>query len=325
MLNFVEKFIPDSKKNPKKIVFSEALDIRVLEAARFLCDRRLAIPLLLGIPSEIRDFAAKNKISTQGIKIQHPLHQSEFDRFAKELTHLDQDKNLSRLDAGDLLRDPLNMGMWMVRSGSVDICIAGNLGKTAEILRAAIRFTGLKPGHKTVSGGYLMLSPDDQKLLYLADCIVTPRPTPEQSAEIAIHTSEMFFKLTNTIPKVAMLSFSTRRSAEHEMSDKVRDAVLLAQKKRPSLILDGEVQFDAAIVPEIALRKAPDCRLQGQANVLVFPSLNAADIGRQILKMLGGYTAIGPFLQGLNGTVITLPNICSTEDIINVALAASGL
>ena len=322
MQEFVEQFVSLCKKKPRRIVFPEALDVRILETARFLVDHRLAFPLLLGVPSAIRDFAARNKISTQGIRISHPLHDPEFNSYVKKLS---MDKEINRTDAEELLRDPLNIAHWMVKAGTADLCIAGNVEKTDHVLRSAIRYTGVKPGVKTVSGAYLMVAPDNQKILLFADCIVTPRPTSEQSAEIAVQSAETYTALTGDISRVAMLSFSTAGSAAHEMADKVREAVAMVKKNRPSLLLEGEIQIDAAIVPEIAAQKAPNGRLQGQANVFVFPSLNAADSGWKILKELAGYTAIGSFLQGLNGRVIKLCDTCTTDDIINIALVASGL
>jgi len=323
MPKLIEQCTERLKKKQKQIVFTDALDERILAAARHLVDHRLAIPLLLGTPSEIREFAQKHGIRTQGLRIQHPLHDTNFDKYVKVLYQQRQRHGLTRFDANELLRDPITFGAMLVQQKQADVCISGNCSDTANVLKAAIQIIGLKPVSKTVSSFYLMVSPDEKSVLAFGDCNVVPRPDSQQLAEIAISTAQNYNTLTGEEPRVAMLSFSTNHSAEHELVDIVRESVLIAKKMKSALILDGEVQFDAAIVPEVAQKKAPNCRLEGRANVFIFPSLNAANIGYNIAESLVGYRAIGPFTQGLNGNMHVLSRLTSTENIIDVALIAS--
>ena len=323
MSELIEKFRQQCKRKQKKVVFTDALDKRVLEASRQLVDQKLFVPILLGTPSEVRTFAEKAGIHTRGLRIHHPLHMDNFQAMVKDLFFLRQLKGMTRFDAENSLRDPLIMGAMLVRHKQADVCIGGNIINTPKVLRIAIQLVGVKKNHKTVSSYILLTSQDNEKVFAFADCSVVPRPTPQQMADIAIDTAENYLRLTNIEPRVAMLSFSTNKSADHEMTLKVRQAVQLAKKQKPALILDGEIQFDAAIVPKVAKQKAPNCRLDGRANVFVFPSLHAANIGYKIAQHLVGFKGIGPVLQGLNGNMQSISIGCSTEDIINLALIAS--
>lgn len=323
MPELIETLRQQCRRKQKQVVFTDAMDIRVIEAARQLFDQKLAIPVLLGTPSEIRTFAEKEGIHTRGLRIHHPLHMENFNAMVKDLFQLRQLKGMTRFDAENSLRDPLIMGIMLIRHKQADVCIGGNITDTLKILRTAIQLLGVKANHKTVSSYILLISPDNEKVLAFADCSVVPRPTPQQMVDIAVNTAENFERFTGSEPRVAMLSFSTNKSAEHEMTQKVHDAVQLAKKQRPSLFVDGEIQFDAAIVPSIARQKAPTCRLEGRANVFIFPSLNAANIGYKIAQHLVGFKGIGPVLQGLNGNMQSISIGCSTEDIINLALIAS--
>jgi phosphotransacetylase len=323
MSELIETFRQQCRRKQKKVVFTDAMDIRVIEAARQLFDQKLAMPLLLGTPSEIRTFAEKGGIHTRGLRIHHPMHMDNLNALAKDLFFLRQLKGMTRFDAENSLRDPLTMGAMLIRHKQADVCIGGNITNTPELLRTAIQLVGVQKNHKTVSSYILLASPDNEKVLAFADCSVVPRPTPQQMADIAIDTADSFVRLTGIEPRVAMLSFSTNKSADHEMTMKVRQAVQLAKQQKPALILDGEIQFDAAIVPKVARQKAPNYRLEGRANVFVFPSLNAANIGYKIAQHLVGLEGIGPVLQGLNGNMQGISIGCSTEDIINLALIAS--
>ncbi|MBN1407502.1 MAG: phosphotransacetylase [Calditrichaceae bacterium] len=323
MSELIETFKQQCKRKQKRIVFTDALDIRVLEASRQLFDQKLAVPILLGTPSDIRAFAEKQGIHTRGLRIHHPMHMDNLRTMVNDLFFIRQLKGMTRFDAENSLHDPLTMGAMMIRHKQADLCISGNLTNTAKVLQTAIQLVGLKKNHKTVSGYILLISPDDEKVFAFADCSVIPRPTPQQLVDIAIDTAENYSRLTNIEPRAAMLSFSTSQSADHEMTLKVRQAVQLAKQQKPELILDGEVQFDAAIVPKVFRQKAPNCRLEGRANVFVFPSLNAANIGYKIARYLVGYKGVGPVLQGLNGNMQSISIGCCTEDIINLALIAS--
>ncbi len=310
-------------KKRSRIVFPDALDERVLRAARFLHDEKLAVPVLLGNPFEIRDFAENAKIRTNGIKILKPLHSSEYDRYVKLYYKLRRHKGLTITDAAQYLLDPLQFGAMMLREGQADVCLAGNSSSTADVLRTGYRIVGTGEKQNPVSSFFLMISPDLNRIFAFADCSVNPDPTAEELAETAIKTASSFELVTGMEARVAMLSFSTKGSADHPKTEKVKRAAELALKRDPSLQLDGELQFDAAIVDKIAEKKAPGSVLRGKANVFIFPTLNAANIGYKIAEHLGMYQALGSFVQGFTKSLHDLSRGCTTESIINTSVVAS--
>jgi phosphotransacetylase len=213
----------------------------------------------------------------------------------------------------------------MVRRGDAGCCVAGNLSSTASVLRAALRVIGPAKGMKTVSSIFLMIPPSKGRALGFADCSVVPEPTVEQLADIAISSAASFANLTGEAPRVAMLSFSTRGSVQHPAVDLVAQATALVRSRCPDLLVEGEMQFDAAVVPEIASRKLPGSRISGEANVFVFPNLSAGNIGYKIAERLGGYSALGPLIQGLDGPMHDLSRGCSARDMFEVPLLAAKM
>ena len=209
----------------------------------------------------------------------------------------------------------------MVREGMADGSVSGSTASTADVLRAGIQCVGMPEGISTVSSFFLMVFPE--KTYTFADCAVVPNPTAEQLADIAISSAENHAKLTGDKSYIAMLSFSTKGSAEHELVDKVLEALKIAKSNRPDLIIDGELQFDAAIVDSVGRRKAPGSEVAGRANVLIFPDLNSGNIGYKIAQRLGKCEAIGPIIQGLKKPYFDLSRGCSAEDIVNTASIAA--
>jgi phosphate acetyltransferase len=226
-----------------------------------------------------------------------------------------------REEAQQLLQNPLYYAASMVDAGLADCCVAGSIATTADVIRAAIHVLGLKSGTSTVSSTFLMAMPDGNVYTY-ADCGVVPYPDKEQLADIALESARTHRLLTCQEPRVAMLSFSTKGSAVHPRSQLVQEALKIAKRINPELIIDGELQFDAAIIPDIAKRKAPESPLAGNANVFIFPNLDAGNIAYKITERLAGATATGPILQGLAKPMMDLSRGCNWNDIVNAACVA---
>ncbi len=317
MTSAIENILLSARELRRTIVFPEADDPRVVEAAHRIAAENLAIPLLIDPPTTVQLSPEMRTISTADTAVR--------DACASQLHENRKHKGLSR-EAAEIAvtEDRLIFAALLVRIGRADAGVAGSLATTASVIRAGLYGIGTPPTSKLVSSFFLLQLRNGRAITF-ADCGVVPDPNAEQLAEIAVTAAENHRRLTNEEPRVAMLSFSTRGSADHPRVDKVRQATQIAQRLKPAIAIDGELQFDAAFVPSVAERKAPGSRVAGQANVFVFPDLDSGNIGYKIAERIGGAAAFGPIVQGLQLPFMDLSRGCSAEDIVNVAAIAACL
>ncbi|MBD3223278.1 MAG: phosphate acetyltransferase [Caldithrix sp.] len=325
ILHFIDTYINRCRTIKPTVVFADANDEHVLQAARELTDRQLAVPILLGQPTQIREWGERWKIRTNGIKVMHPLHDAAFDINARLLQKIMSAKGLTLFDARQILSHPLWYAAMMVAGQSVDMAFAGNRSGVPLLLKIALNVIGGQSGNKNVFGVILLFEPQGERVFAFADGVVMPRPSADQLADMAVRTTGTYEWLTGNQARTAFLSFSTDGSAYHELTDKVQKAVQITRAKAPQLLVDGELQFDAALVPEVAEKKAPASALHGDANVFIFPSLNAANIGYKIARHLAGWHGAGPFIMGLKRPFHLIPPGSSSTDIIHSIALAAGM
>jgi phosphate acetyltransferase len=312
----IDHIIEKAKKRKKHIVLPDASDERTIRAARTIVKDGIADVSLIGDPLSIEKNAQEAGLSLDGLRIIDPYTSEQTSNFANIFFNLRKEKGITIEQAQQTMKNPLYFGAMMVREGMANGSVAGSLSTTGDVLRAAIQAIGLAEGIKIVSSFFLMVFPD--KVYSFADCAVVPEPDAEQLADIAISTAGNHTKLTGEEPRIAMLSFSTKGSASHPMVEKIQQATEIVSRKKPEFIVDGELQIDAAIVPSVGRKKAPGSPIDGNANVLIFPDLNAGNIGYKMAQRMGGAEAIGPIVQGLRKPAFDLSRGCSVEDIVRV-------
>ncbi len=309
-----------ASQKKKTIVLPESHDERVLRAAEILTKENVASIITIGNEEKIRKDAAAAGVDLQGIRIIDPDKSEKLSDFTNIFYNQRKHKGVTIEQAKETVRRDIFFAGMMVREGMAHGSVAGSFATTADVTRAGIFCVGLGEGMSILSSFFLMAFPD--RVFSFADCAVNPNPDAVQLADIAIATADNHKKLTGEEPFIAMLSFSTKGSAEHELVDKVRKATEEVRTKRPDLKVDGELQFDAAVVDSIGNKKAPGSDVAGRANVLVFPDLNAGNIGYKIAQRLAKAEAVGPINQGLKKPFFDLSRGCYVEDIVNTAAIA---
>lgn len=323
-MNFIETIKQRAKKDLKTIILPEAEDIRTLKATEIALKEKYANITLIGNAKEIQQKAKTNNINIEGAEIIEPQTSPNYEKYANLLYELRKNKGMTIEQAKEKTLDPVYFGMLMVKDEETkaDGLVSGAIHSTADTLRPALQILKTAPNTKLVSAFFVMVVPDceygSKGTFVFGDCGLNSNPNAEELSEIAISSSKSFKQLVGEEPKVAMLSYSTYGSAKSNLTDKVIEATKLLKEKEPELKADGELQLDAAIIPEIAKSKAPESDIAGEANVLIFPDLDAGNIGYKLVQRLAKAEAYGPLCQGISKPVNDLSRGCSFEDIAGV-------
>jgi phosphate acetyltransferase len=313
-MSIIESIREKAASKKKKIVLPRSSDERVVKAAQFLQEEGLADVILLSNKD--------SKVETQNIDVLDPETDDKLQEFAEAFYQKRKHKGISEEQALEIVKGPLFFGASLVSAGYADGCVAGSVSTTGDVLKAAIQTIGLKKGSNVVSSIFLMSFPDGKVFSY-GDCAVVPYPTSDQLATIAFDSAVSHKLITGAEPKVAMLSFSTKGSAQHERVELVQQAFEKLKEYNIDFAVDGELQFDAAFVESVAKRKAPNSEVAGKANVFIFPNLDAGNIAYKITERLAGATATGPIIQGLAKPMMDLSRGCDWDDIVNTACVCS--
>ena len=319
-MEILKRFIETAKSNPQRIVLPEGDEPRTLKAADRIIGDGIAKIILLGQSDKILALAKENGLKNiERATIIDPQKSADAERYTDLLFELRKNKGLTREQAVELVKDPLYFGCLMMKSGDADGELAGARNTTGNVLRPALQIVKTQPGISVISGAMLMFCKEkaygEDGFLLVADVAVMPNPTAQELAQIAVCTGRTMKNMIGIEPKVAMLSFSTKGSAQHEFVDRVVEATGIAQQMAPELKIDGELQADAALVPSVGKFKAPGSLVAGEANVLVFPALEIGNIAYKMVERLGGAVSVGPVLQGMAAPINDLSRGCSVDDI----------
>ena len=328
-MELIDRIKLNATKLNKRIVLPEGTEERTIQAADIAIEEGLAQIILIGNPSEINALAVKKGLKNLGkAKIVDPKSHEKKDHYIDLMVELRKHKGLTHEEASKLIEDPLYLGVLMIKNGDADGEVSGADHATGDVLRPAFHYVKTAPGISVVSGAFIMILPDknfgENGVLIYADGAVHPNPTDKELAEIAVATAHTARVIAGLEPRVALLSFSTKGSAKHELVDKVISATKIAQQMAPDMLIDGELQGDAALVESIGQKKAPGSKIAGKANVLIFPDLNCGNIAYKLVQRLAHAEAIGPILQGMAAPINDLSRGCSVSDIVSmIAITAN--
>lgn len=321
-MDFIESIKQRAKQSIKKIVLPEASDIRTIKAASIALKEEYAEIVLIGNEAKVNKLAEENNLDISKAIVVDPLTSNKSEEYAEKLYELRKEKGMTLEKAQELVKDEVYFGMMMVKCNEADGLVSGAIHSTSDTLRPALQILKTAPGTKLVSAFFLMVVPDceygENGVFVFGDCGLNQNPTAEELVEIAYSSSKSFEQLAGKEAKVAMLSYSTKGSAKSELTQKVIDATNMIKEKYPEMKVDGELQLDAAIVPSVGASKAPESDIAGNANTLIFPDLDAGNIGYKLVQRLGKAEAYGPLCQGIAKPVNDLSRGCSAEDIAGV-------
>jgi phosphate acetyltransferase len=328
-MELIDRIKLNARKHNKRIVLPEGTEERTIQAADIAIEEGLAQIILIGAPAEIHALAKKKGLmNIAKAKIVDPKSHEKKDHYIDLMVELRKHKGLTREEASRLIEDPLYLGVLMIKNGDADGEVSGADHSTGDVLRPAFHYVKTAPGISVVSGAFIMILPDksfgEDGVLIYADGAVHPDPTDKELAGIAIATAHTTRAIAGFEPRIAMLSFSTKGSASHELVDKVISATRIAKEMAPDLMIDGELQADAALIEAIGQKKAPGSKIAGKANVLIFPNLDCGNIAYKLTQRLAHAEAIGPILQGMAAPINDLSRGCSVSDIVSmIAITAN--